>query len=887
MSSFSLMAGPGGPPLAVVPILVGPLQALAAILPGIFVALGTTLVAVLKPSAIKRSAQLLWAQKVVVAAVAVGVWGLLQLWGLAFSGASGDVGEAEAGTDWTMWRGGASRRGAVLGETEEPAHGKVVWAFSKDGINSYYSSPTVVGNRVYATSAKPGVYATTVAIACLDARTGQLAWEFNDEGYRATFSSPAVSGKYLAVGEGLHTTSDARVYCLDIEESARERRGVKLWSHATNSHVESSPCIADGKVFIGAGDDGLYCLDLEGDGNGAAKVLWHVAGEKYQDCETSPVYHEGKLYFGLGIGGQAVVCLDADTGAEEWRIETPCPVFSSPTVADGKMFFGMGHGDFVNTAERVREIRLAALLQKGVSQAEAEKAVAHIQKGGEVWCVDLKTRNKEWRFKTERTVLGTIAEADGKLFFGARDGHVYCLDAKTGEPVCKPWDAHGAIVSSLAVGRKYVYAVTSAGILHGLDRERLIPVWKVSLGSPSKSSPALAMGRVYLGTIDNGLMCVGRPGAEVRPAIWQGALGGPGKGGWVDDSAVTASGSFAWTGYVAQNGEVVGKADSRAPVACVKEAYYVGLSEGGGHGLARLDHGADLSERPVLKWLAGSANPVYISAAATEEAAFFVDGRPGEAGRELRCLDPATGTERWSRPVEAAASGEFFIAQDRLFIADRATGLTCLDVPPGRPAGVLWSAETGSVTGTPFLAGDILLVSEAGPDRLSALDAWSGARLWSRPLPSAPRTGPVLAAGRAWVGLADGVAGFDPVSDGAAIHVPCGAVTGRLVSNTALLACVTEKGEAVLIDPEKGEVATTVRGAVADLPPVLTHDAVLYFTDEDLRHFDLNGGRDNGQRWCLTRWMGKVVAPAVVNDSYLLFATERRGLVCLKPEERQ
>jgi len=727
-------------------------------------------------------------------------------------------------------------------------------------------------------------YGAAGAIACLDAQTGELAWEFKDEGYRATFSSPAVSGRYLAVGEGLHTTADARVYCLDLEESARCRRGVKLWSYRTGSHVESSPCIADGKVFIGAGNDGLYCFDVEGDGNGAAMVLWHLEGEEYPDCETSPVYHEGRLYFGLGVGGQAVVCVDANTGQEQWRIETPCPVFSSPTIADGKLFFGMGHGDFVNTAEKVKEIRRAALLQKGLSAEEAEEAVAHIVKGGEVWCVDLETREIEWRFKAERSVLATVAEADGKLFFGSRDNHLYCVDAKTGEMVGRPWDAHGAIISSPSVGRKHVYTVTSAGVLIGLNRERMTPVWKVSLGSASKSSPAVAMGHVYVGTTDNGLMCVGRPGAEVKTPIWAGALGGPGRGGWMDESVLTAKGSYAWAGYVADNGDSVARADSLAPVACIGDAYYVGLSEGETHGLARLDHGKELGSKPVRKWLAASKNPVGISAAGTEEAVFFVDGRPGDADRALHCLDPTTGAERWSRAVADGASGEFFITHDRLFIADKAEGLTCLDISARGPAPVLWSAETGCVTGAPFLVGDILLVSGTGPARLVALDALNGARLWTQPLSSPPRTGPVFAADRAWVGLAEGVAGFALVGQGEDAHVPCGPAAGRLVLNGSLMACTTESGEIALIDPEKAQVTMTIQGAMAGLPPVLTYDEVLYFTENDLRRCDLKTGQDSSTRWCLTGWMGEIMAPAVVVDSHLLFATERRGLICLKPE---
>ena len=64
---------------------------------------------------------------------------------------------------------------------------------------------------------------------------------------------------------------------------------------------------------------------------------------------------------------------------------------------------------------------------------------------------------------------------------------------------------------------------------------------------------------------------------------------------------------------------------------------------------------------------------------------------------------------------------------------------------------------------------------------------------------------------------------------------------------------------------------------MAGLPPVLTYDEVLYFTENDLRRHDLNTEEADSSRWCLTGWMGKIVAPAVVIDSHLVFATERRG----------
>src|SRR5205814_1193228 len=77
-------------------------------------------------------------------------------------------------------------------------------------------------------------------------------------------------------------------YCLDAAD------GHKLWQFETAGHIESSPCVADGKVFFGAGDDGLYCLDA-----GTGSRRWHFQGPFHID--TSPAVAGGRVYAGSGV----------------------------------------------------------------------------------------------------------------------------------------------------------------------------------------------------------------------------------------------------------------------------------------------------------------------------------------------------------------------------------------------------------------------------------------------------------------------------------------------------------------------------------------------------------------------------------------------------------
>jgi outer membrane protein assembly factor BamB len=102
-------------------------------------------------------------------------------------------------------------------------------------------SPVVWSNRVFVT----GADAQTREVFCFDADTGGVVWKNAPDKYLATYSSPSISGRYLVVGEGLHMTREARVVCLD-----RERNGAVVWTYTTKSHVESSPVIAGGRIFV-------------------------------------------------------------------------------------------------------------------------------------------------------------------------------------------------------------------------------------------------------------------------------------------------------------------------------------------------------------------------------------------------------------------------------------------------------------------------------------------------------------------------------------------------------------------------------------------------------------------------------------------------------------
>src|SRR5262245_25893335 len=73
-----------------------------------------------------------------------------------------------------------------------------------------------------------------------------------------TVSSPAIADGRLIFGDGMHQTNGASLYCLDLD------KGGPLWQRkveGTLVHLEGSPTVAGGRVYLGGGAAGVLCLD--------------------------------------------------------------------------------------------------------------------------------------------------------------------------------------------------------------------------------------------------------------------------------------------------------------------------------------------------------------------------------------------------------------------------------------------------------------------------------------------------------------------------------------------------------------------------------------------------------------------------------------------------
>jgi outer membrane protein assembly factor BamB len=402
--------------------------------------------------------------------------------------------------------GQAARKPAQL-----QADKKSLRVIGENGNGMLFGSPALDGNRAYVAVAH-GALVRFGVVYCIDLDTQKTLWTFDaGQKMKQCYSSPVLADGRLYLGEGLHEDQGCKVYCLDAKS------GKQLWEFPTNSHTEATPAVHGGRVYCGAGDDGVYCLDAK-----SGKKLWQFTGppKLHLHVDSTPAVAGKHVYISSGLdeetgqGDPVVCCVEAETGNLVWcerppawlrklddnkAAPRPVPAWGSPVVVDGVVYVGIGSG-----------------------RANAPSAV--YEPVGGLLALDAASGKAVWpAVKVGDGVLKRPAVDNGAVYFGSRDGHCYCVNRKDGSirwradlgsPVVATPALHSANATGAAVS---VFAIASEGRVACLDPATGKPDWTFSdleksspllISSPLVVSSAVANGverRLYFGGCFNGL----------------------------------------------------------------------------------------------------------------------------------------------------------------------------------------------------------------------------------------------------------------------------------------------------------------------------------------------------------------------------------------------
>jgi outer membrane protein assembly factor BamB len=211
----------------------------------------------------------------------------------------------------------------------DAATGNLVWSTNTGGyVEAHFSSavvlrssPTVVDNRVYVGSLDKNVY-------CLDAANGDVRWKYQTDGY-ITSSPAVVDGIVYIISQ--EPTSGA-LYMLNAANGNLIRRVPIPYEQASRgTDIHSSPCVAEGLVFVAANKKAYYAINAT-----TGNVTWTFrddSAEEFIIC--SPIYNDGKVFL---VDEFFIVALDAFDGSLLWKAFLGTEFYVSPTFADGKLY---------------------------------------------------------------------------------------------------------------------------------------------------------------------------------------------------------------------------------------------------------------------------------------------------------------------------------------------------------------------------------------------------------------------------------------------------------------------------------------------------------------------------------------------------------------------
>jgi outer membrane protein assembly factor BamB len=358
------------------------------------------------------------------------------------------------GADWFQFRGpdGQGHTEAKLA-TEWGPNKNVTWRKELPGLG--WSSPVVVGGKVYLTTAVPQSDGFSLRALCLDARTGDLEWD--KEVFREGANAPGI--------------------------------------HKKNSHASPTPFVEDGNVYVHFGHLGTACLRAK-DGT----QVWATQELKYAPVHGnggSPVVAGKHLIFSTdGTDKQMVVALDKATGAVAWKTPREGKTGAKP--------FSFGTPLLITANEREQLISPGSGVVMSLDP-NTGKEFWRVTYGGGYSVVPRPV------FANGLVYVCTGYDAPTLLAIkpdGTGDVTKTHVAFKVKKNV-----SHNP--SPLVVGDA-LYLVSDGGVLSCLDAKTGEERWTERVGKAYSSSPLYAGGLIYL-LDESGTTTVFKPGASYDP----------------------------------------------------------------------------------------------------------------------------------------------------------------------------------------------------------------------------------------------------------------------------------------------------------------------------------------------------------------------------------
>jgi outer membrane protein assembly factor BamB len=261
-----------------------------------------------------------------------------------------------------------------------------------------------------------------------------------------------------------------------------------------------------------------------------------------------------------------------------------------------------------------------------------------------------------WSFPSS-AYQSSPAVANGVVYFGSEDFHVYALNASTGTELWS-FATGDEVFSSPAVAEGVVYVSSEDHSVYALNASTGVLLWSFATGARVFSSPAVANGVVYVGSEDHNVYALN---ASTGAKLWSFKAGG-----------------VVFHSLAVANGEV-----------------YVGSNDGNIYAL-NASNGAKL-------WT--FATDLVTSSPAVANGVVYV----GSEDHNLYALNASNGAKLWTFATGSVVNSSPAVANGVVYVGSDDDNVYALDATTGAK---LWSFATGNpVDDAPTVANGAVYVS--------------------------------------------------------------------------------------------------------------------------------------------------------------------------------
>jgi len=342
-------------------------------------------------------------------------------------------------------------------------------------------------------------------------------------------SSPVIWKDKIFLTSASLETGDVVISCLSTKDGStlweKELPGLVYHLHARNSFASGSPAVDADHVYVAwvSTDDGLSLAALTHEG----EMIWQKSlGEfvSQHGFGASPMVYEDKVILGNDQDGESfLTAFDRKTGDQVWQVPrrsartaycTPC-VYRNADGSEQLIFTSHAHGisgHDPDTGKTLWEVEVFDKRSVASPIVVGDLVIGSCGSGGGgIYVVamrpgDGKDKQPEEAYRLTRGmnyVPTPVAHGD-TVFYWSDKGTLTAADGEAGRIYWQERVGGNYSGSPVRVG-EHLYAIDETGdvvVIHATTDDFAI-VSRNPLGSPSRATPAVADGRMYLRTVDS------------------------------------------------------------------------------------------------------------------------------------------------------------------------------------------------------------------------------------------------------------------------------------------------------------------------------------------------------------------------------------------------